>query len=669
MAEDDSELRWREVDDLARDLMLAQEPDTGRGRAVFLVGAGCSASANIPVASGVAKRCAIRLANVYSRGALAGIDPEEHALDALTWLSNQGHVPADLAFSHPGGDPRWGTLYTHFFGEHLKAPNQQRSVISDIVAESGGRLNWAHACLGELVRQRYAHSVLTTNFDQLVLTALFRAGIIPVVADGMFALNRIVGRPLVPQVVHLHGSMHTYNLRNSYRSMQETKDDSRAVTMMNAVLQQCDVLVVVGYAGGEEGVMDLLLQAARHHEQLVVYWVAFERDPGKLSSKCRELLAGENKFAIDGGEADAFFGELMARLEIGQPNWVGDPLGELARQADLLVTPKGNSEVAILIDAFRGRVRAAASLPAPRVGAQHRLEAARLRAEGDFAKARAALEELDLHDDPEAARLHALNALSLFEAEPGPERRRYLDAAVSEFRGLADTTGGEARLENVISLIDAHLDLYELTGESEHLETIVRIATGALEATPVEPDGRLLSYRALAHHRLAEAAGNDIGELQAAEQDYRAALAARTTISRLELQEGLAAAVQVLGLKLGDVLKLRDSVRLFRSVVENTRRNVTSPEEGGVLYNLSGALIDLMRMVDPEERVQLSEEAERLLERAELSFRLSGSSDRLTEVRALRDDLRVGRLPNATDDGTVASDNPARSTPKQTVES
>ena len=69
----------------------------------------------------------------------------------------------------------------------------------EAVESSRGRINWAHLCLGEMVARGYVHTVLTTNFDQLALDGIIRAGIIPVVADGIEALARVSGRPGHPK--------------------------------------------------------------------------------------------------------------------------------------------------------------------------------------------------------------------------------------------------------------------------------------------------------------------------------------------------------------------------------------------------------------------------------------------------------------------------------------
>lgn len=634
--------KWRTVEDLARDLLLAQEDEPGRGRTVFLVGAGCSVSAGIPAAGGVARECAVHLARKYSRGEFDRDDADSDADHALRYLVDHGHVDGNRAYVE--GKPAWGSLYPYFFADHLKSPNQQRDMIYDLVKRSGERLNWAHACLGELVRLRFVNSVLTTNFDQLVLAGIIRTGLIPVVADGMFALNRIVAEPLVPQVVHLHGSMHTYALRNSPKALDETSQDHRAVAMLNGILQRANLLVVVGYAGGEEGLMKLLLQAASSLEQLVIYWVTYEDDAEKLSDNCRELLSGENKFAITGGEADRFFGQLMARLGIGQPKWVADPIGELMDRRDELVPPEETDEVSMLIRAYRDRVEAAAAAPAEVAPEDPVLQAAGLRAEGRYVRAREMLEGFDFAARSDAARLHALNALSVFEESNG-KRGDMLQAAIAELSSLIAATAGRERLENVISLLDAKFDEFENSpGDGTAvLAEIVDLATTWLTVAEEEGDpsghGRLLYYRAQAHHRRADATDEDQAALALAIADYQAALgdlskAPDQLVSPSEVREGLAAALQVLGVATGDVVKVRAAVKLFREVADHSRRNAKSAENGGMLYNFSGALLKLMAMVDPEEAQLLAKEARTALRRAEAAFSASGPPELLAEVRA-----------------------------------
>lgn len=641
---EDSDIQWRTVQHLARDLMLAKGDDNGpsRGRAVFLVGAGCSVSAGIPAARGVSRLVALHLAQAYLGEVPDGAEDEERSDEALRRLVTAGHVERNRAFAEDG-KPQWGELYQYFFAEHLKSPNQQRELIYGLIEKSKGKLNWAHACLGELVAQRYVNTVLTTNFDQLVLTGIFRTGIIPVVADGFSALNRIVAEPLVPQLIHLHGSMNTYAMRNDPRTLAEPMHDHRPVTMLNGVLQRANLLVVVGYAGGEEGLMKLLLQASSSLEQLVIYWISYEDDAARLTDDCRKLLAGENKFAIPGGEADRFFGDLMQELGIGQPSWVADPIGELFNHRVELVAPESVSEAAILIESYREKIEAAkAGAPPPE---EPRQKAARLRAAGEYRQARDALGAVDPAADPGAARIHALNALSLFE-DDATANRAMLDTAITEFEALIAATSGREQTENVLSLLDALFDLSEAGGDNDDVQALERIVAtasewlGKLGPNDAAGRGRLLFYRAQAYHRRAESNSDDVEDMRRAAEDYRAALdalgqAPDRTVSTIEVREGLAAALQVLGASdEEDDQAAREAVQLFREVAEHPRRDATQPEdEAGLHFNLAGALIALMQRVDAEEAQRLGNDARSALLRAERAYIRAGDGDKVAEVR------------------------------------
>jgi hypothetical protein len=602
------------VADLANDLTLARDeaegPKQGRGRAIFLVGAGCSVTAGIPAAPGVAKYCATYLARNYSRGDFNGCDPDA----ALGWLTKNGRVEltGDLALKEDGS--HWASLYPYFFEVHLKSPNQQRDVINEIIDGAKDGLNWAHACLGELVDQRYVHTVLTTNFDQLVLQGIIRTGLLPVTADGLEALNRITGKPRRPQVVHLHGSMHTYNLRNSRAALNETSQNSGALNMIHSLVQQCDLLVVVGYGGGEEGVMELLRDAAKTLPQLVIYWVTYEKGHESLLPSARELLSGENKFSIWGGSADKFFGDLMAELRIGQPRWVADPVTVLKEQSDRLRAPEAELEdVRILVGAFKERVGYAdrAENRWPEDG-EKKVRAAEKRARGQYKAAQQLLEQMDLSKDFDAARLHALNLHSLFEEDPA-NGGGLLDAAITEFGGLIGKSQGLQRLDNVLSLCAALLDKSEAVSQDtkEVLPRVVELVRRWLSDFPSNTNSlgnaRLNLYLAQALQGLGEHTGDD-STLAESEAAYKQAIAGLTVNSdpggRLtDAKSGLAAVLQVRGEAAKNSETLRHAVALHRELVEVSRGAERSKEEAGPLENLAGSLVALAELADRESSV------------------------------------------------------------------
>ncbi len=294
------------------------------------------------MAQGMARRLARRFN--------AGDAQCESADDALNWLVGKGELDPDEV----DGQRDWGCRYAELFTRHFKADGVQRDIIRGAIAQSEGRINWAHVCLGELVDKHYVHTVLTTNFDQLAAKGIILTGRLPVIADGIEALTRVASRPADPQVVYLHGSMHTYSPRNSQGAVKETSDALPMQGTIWGILREAPLLVVVGYAGKEEGVVELLVRAGREMPNLVVFWVAYEPDASSLSFAIEDFLSGPNKFLIPGQDADSFFAELMR--ELGEPiAWIEDPLLPLTARKLEIARP-AVEEVHVLLDEYARRL-------------------------------------------------------------------------------------------------------------------------------------------------------------------------------------------------------------------------------------------------------------------------------------------------------------------------
>ena len=237
-----------DIDELAIQLRLLKRnsswpnaldtPDDPRCRgAVFLIGAGCSVSAGVPLAADIAQDCAKSLYLEYFEGKSKSINADR----ALKWLKQKNYLSDRKGAT-------WSDYYSEIFEKHFRSDPQQREIIHKNVEKSNGKINWAHICLGELVVQHYVHSVLTTNFDRLILEGIILAGHVPVIVDGLEALKRVSSRPAVPQVVHLHGSLHAYSPLNSREAMLAAGRTLSMRGVMFGMLKDTGFLVVVGYA-------------------------------------------------------------------------------------------------------------------------------------------------------------------------------------------------------------------------------------------------------------------------------------------------------------------------------------------------------------------------------------------------------------------------------------
>jgi hypothetical protein len=603
---------------------------------MFLIGAGCSASAGVPLADAVAQAAIIGLGEVYrlvTPSALRGLDKAAQARKALEALIDAEKFPP--RFRAIDGVYPWGELYSYVFSEHIKHPNDQRALITELVDTERFDLNWAHACLGELVHKRFVHTVLTTNFDQLVLKGIIRTGIVPVVADGLESLSRISPKPHWPQVVHLHGSMHTYELRNSREALRETEDDRGLQTLMLSILRETTVLVVVGYSGGEEGIMGLLHEAAAALPRMVVYWIAHDRDYALLSPRARAFLeTGEHKYFVLGQESDEFFNRLIGELGLGPPGWIKRPLEVLHEQVKIRHDPAVSDDVGRLITAYEARVAYAMDKGVQADSLE--VEATELRSANRF-RAAADLVATDpsYATRPEALRIHATSVFDDYNRAASPEVSD-MRAVIGEFEALV--AGADARLTDTEFLIEARRDLYEALpdGDAERPRIAQAIADSAQagqdKARPHSREWAVMEfYRGEAGQLVVEQMRRpgpgapkprrrDLKDrLKKARRAYAEALPflARTDTERArECKEGLAGALSLLAeleKENGAALSyLREARTLFQEVVDVARRNTPGAEYAGALANLAG-VVEVTASRFPEEAHNARSEERRLL--------------------------------------------------------
>ncbi|MBX9699866.1 MAG: SIR2 family protein [Acetobacteraceae bacterium] len=320
---DPGRLDGRALPDPIRELAAAVRRNRARpapawGGGIVLIGAGCSVTAGIPAAQGVVDIALRHLAESWLR-----LDAAEAA--ALSGEAAYDRLKAEgCAFGQPYG----AGLYYELFDDHLPEATNQRAVIHEAIQQGGRRINWAHLRLGQLVAERCFHTVLTTNFDQLALDGMVRSGLIPAVADGLESLNRVDEAPRTPQLVHVHGSLHNYTLRNSRRHVAEVGAAANLAGALRGLLRAAPFLLVVGYRGEEAGLMAPLDRALADLPDKAVFWTMQGETPGPEVQRLAATHRGVR--ILRRQDADALF-DGIARAR-ARPAWMdGGPGGAAAR--------------------------------------------------------------------------------------------------------------------------------------------------------------------------------------------------------------------------------------------------------------------------------------------------------------------------------------------------
>lgn len=298
---------------------LANAIAKSRGQYIFWLGAGVSVTAGVPLCEGVVDRY---LYELWSRDnpqpPISGEKPlqarrrilEARRKDIRNWAVDKNKVP------EPANDD-WGALYSDCLSQ-LPGDFDRGTFIDGCVEEAGNGVSFAAVLTAQLVRWGFVRTVLTTNFDGLVESALDTWSVSARILDPASASGLTVS-PESPQIAYLHGKRKSYSQqRNLQREVQAP------ITGLKGFLTEAlkdQGLVVVGYRGGDEAPMELLTRLIKARGKVPgrgLYWVSFEKDGTTLAPLVQGLMTDfpETRW-LPGIAADDFFVRLCASPGIG----------------------------------------------------------------------------------------------------------------------------------------------------------------------------------------------------------------------------------------------------------------------------------------------------------------------------------------------------------------
>jgi hypothetical protein len=218
-------------------------------RPVFLLGAGASFSSGVALAADAVKRIARR---VYAERIKGGaLHPHQVKLtEWQTWLHGHDWFIA--------GEDRLAENFPHVI-EHLLNPSEYRRKVLLELMQPSNALGEGYRRLAQLVMKGLTRTILTTNFDTCLPTALnqLRPHIRHVTeinrsADDLKEFN-LFNRS---QIVWLHGKAEQYSDRNILEEVAAL--DPRLVQHLVPLIDSSP-LIVVGYRGAEPSIMEHLL--------------------------------------------------------------------------------------------------------------------------------------------------------------------------------------------------------------------------------------------------------------------------------------------------------------------------------------------------------------------------------------------------------------------------
>lgn len=283
---------YREIEDLVDVIINSRELGY---KINLLIGAGCSVSAGIPSANEFVKI----IAKIYSR--------------------------------------EYNKCENKTYAECMKklTPIERRNLISKYV--NNAKINWAHLCIAQLIKEKYIDRVLTTNFDNLIVKACSIVQEYPAVYDLTSYTTFRTDLMLDKSILYLHGQYNGFILCNTEEEVTSQKEN---IDSIFHELNRNSIWIIVGYSGENDAIRDLL--ACNDVNENRLFWIGYNDD--NPTNYVKEKILSEEKYSffIRGYDADKFFISLTKSLKCFPPKIIAKPFTYLKNTLDYIVEYKDN---------------------------------------------------------------------------------------------------------------------------------------------------------------------------------------------------------------------------------------------------------------------------------------------------------------------------------------
>lgn len=286
------ELRHKEkkISDLVRFLSIRCDETPNYS---LLMGAGCS------ITSGI--KSETQLINDWKKEII------EYADDYDTSITSDEYFEKQNWF-----DER--NPYSSLFEKRYDLQRQRRAFVENEVANKNPSIGYAY--LVKLIENNYFNAIFTTNFDDLLNEAFYRfSNVRPVVCAHDSAITSITVTSKRPKIIKLHGDYLFEDIKSTLRETESLEGN-----MKNKFIEFSKDygLIVVGYAGNDRSIMDILSFLLKKEEFFKngIYWCIRKGDEN-ISDDLKKLLWKDKVFFIQIEGFDELMAELNKRLNKG----------------------------------------------------------------------------------------------------------------------------------------------------------------------------------------------------------------------------------------------------------------------------------------------------------------------------------------------------------------
>lgn len=274
------------------------------GAYTMLLGSGVSRSAQIPTGWDIVQALVRRIASMESDEAAKAA-----TVDAAAWYTTRFGAPP---------------TYSGILEQLAETPAERRELLrpyfeptAEERAEGIKSPTKAHRSIARLVAGGFIRVILTTNFDQLLETALRDEGVVPVVVSAPDMIQGMMPLQFVPvTVIKLHGDYLDTRIKNTPGELAAY--DESVDRLLDRIFDEYGLIVCGWSAMWDDALCAALMRAPGR--RFSTFWAA----RGELTAKAQLLVEQRRAQVIPVESADDFLdtvSEKVAALEtLGAPH-------------------------------------------------------------------------------------------------------------------------------------------------------------------------------------------------------------------------------------------------------------------------------------------------------------------------------------------------------------
>ena len=271
---------------------------------VFFLGAGCSRSSGIPLASELASTWFSQLkkeTHKYNEFI------EKHKLKTLV---KSAEKKSKSTKNTDKLSNKITTLYFQLFETLFPDPISRQKEIQRLTEDKLPGLGYYR--LAQLMQKSAFNIVISTNFDDLMQDALIYSGVKRARTISHHHLAHFIDRGDTPHIIKLHGDahLHPFNDANNTQQIERSLEKS-VVSLLNNTK-----LIVIGYGGGDKSIAGLLEESIGIAQ---VYWLNGSPPENTELDNWWDKL--DFKTFVDEYDFDKIMDEIGTKFDLDEPSF------------------------------------------------------------------------------------------------------------------------------------------------------------------------------------------------------------------------------------------------------------------------------------------------------------------------------------------------------------